>query len=307
MEEVVCSFVKFKSVKTILWICIIVVFSHAQIKSLDENKKYLLLRCDDVGMCHSVNKAAEKLFESGIPVSVSVMFNCPWYQEAVEILKKYPEVSVGVHTTLNAEWKNYRWGPILGKTAVPTLVDSLGYFFPSRSKLFANKPKTDEIVKELRAQIERALNTGLKIDYIDHHMSAAVQTLELREKFENLAKEYGLGISTYFNENYSSTTYGAALDAKTDSLITRLDKLKPGINLQVLHIGLNTSEMRAMQDLNTFGLADMSLHRHAELSSILSSEFKKAVTNNNINLITYRDLIKILGVNNMIRPKIEQL
>ena len=185
------------------------------------------------------------------------------------------------------------------------LVDSLGYFFPSRSKLYANNPTKEEIEMELRAQIERALNSGIKIDYIDHHMSAAVQTLELREMFEGLAKEYNLGISTYFGENYSSITYGAGLQNKTDSLIYHLGELKLGLNLQVLHIGLNTSEMRALRDLNAFGLKNMSMHRHAELNSLLSKDFKNAIEKNDIKIITYRDIIRSLGLENMTRPKID--
>jgi chitin disaccharide deacetylase len=298
------NFQKFFIILTLL-LGLIILQSNTFSQNPDNEKIYLLIRCDDMGMNHSVNMAAQQLFASGIPVSVSVMFTCPWYQEAMEILKEYSDVSVGVHTTLNAEWKNYRWGPILGKTAVPTLVDSLGYFFPSRSKLFANNPLTNEIEMELRAQIERALNSGIKIDYIDHHMSAAVQTLELREMFEGLAKEYNLGISTYFGEKYSSVTYGAEIQNKTDSLITHLDSLMPGFNLQVLHIGLDTPEMRALKDLNTFGLANMSEHRQAELNSLLSPEFKTAIQKNNIQLITYRDIIRLTGIENMTRPEID--
>jgi len=95
-----------------------------------------LIRLDDMGMCHSVNRAIEQVAETGMPFSTSVMFACPWYEEAVEILKKYPHVSVGIHLTLNAEWAGYRWGPVLGQQAVPSLVDSNGTFFPSRTKLF---------------------------------------------------------------------------------------------------------------------------------------------------------------------------
>ena len=53
-----------------------------------------------------------------MPISVSVLFVCPWYQEAVDILKKYPNVTVGVHLALNSEWRGYRWGPVLGKAGV---------------------------------------------------------------------------------------------------------------------------------------------------------------------------------------------
>ena len=270
----------------------------------DDNNIYLLIRCDDMGMNHSVNMAAQQLFASGIPVSVSVMLTCPWYQEAVEILKKYPQVSVGVHTTLNAEWKNYRWGPIIGKTTAIGLVDSLGYFFPSRAKLFANNPSKKVIEMELRAQIERALNSGIKIDYIDHHMSAAVETIELREMFEGLADEYNLGISTYFGEKYSSITYGAAIENKSDSLIYHLKSLQPGLNLQVIHIGLNTPEMRALIDMNEFGLENMAAHREAELRTLLSPLFKETIKNKKIQLITYRDVINMLGLDLMERPEI---
>src|SRR5829696_8242938 len=77
----------------------------------------VVLRLDDIGMNHSVNTAIERVARTGMPFSVSVMFACPWYQEAVEILKKYPNVTVGVHLVLNSEWRGYRWGPVLGKTS----------------------------------------------------------------------------------------------------------------------------------------------------------------------------------------------
>src|SRR5881396_1812304 len=91
----------------------------------------LVIRSDDIGMSHSVNMALQRLIDTGLPLSVSVMFACPWYQETVEILKQHPAVAVGIHLTLNSEWKHYRWGPVAGREAVPTLVDADGYFFPS--------------------------------------------------------------------------------------------------------------------------------------------------------------------------------
>ncbi|HRF17752.1 MAG TPA: ChbG/HpnK family deacetylase, partial [Chitinophagaceae bacterium] len=59
----------------------------------------LLFRLDDIGMCHSVNMAAKEVLETRMPVSMSVMVPCPWFTEAVEILKQYPHVSVGIHLT----------------------------------------------------------------------------------------------------------------------------------------------------------------------------------------------------------------
>lgn len=267
------------------------------------NSPRLLVRCDDFGMCHAVNMAIKQVIEAQIPISTSIMFACPWYQEAVEILRQHPEVSVGIHLTLNAEWKNYRWGPVLGQSKVPSLVDSEGFFFPSRAKLFAHHPKTSEVEKELRAQIERARNTGLRIDYLDYHMGAAVQTEELRRVVEKLARQYKLGIAQYFDEAYSSATYNAALASKTDSLVAHLNKLDPvRVNLQVVHVGLDTPEMSALIDLNTFGLAEMSKHREAELQALLSPEFRATVQKHNINLITYRDLTTTASLAKMQRP-----
>jgi len=273
-------------------------------QSNDEDQKtYILLRLDDMGMCHSLNLAIAEVIESGLPISTSVMFACPWYQEAVDILKKHPETGVGIHLTLNAEWKNYRWGPVVGREAVPSLVDSNGYFFPSRSKLFANNPKMEEIEKELRAQIERAVNSGIRIDYIDYHMGAAVQTPELRELVKSLANEYGLGMSGYFGESYSNVTYHAGLGDKTDSLLAVVSRLKPGLNLQVVHVGLDTPEMQALLDMNEFGLKQMSVHRYQELQSIMDPAFRRLLEEKDIVPITYRQLIEMVGLEGMDEKK----
>src|SRR3972149_1232551 len=164
------------------------------------NGKPLLIRCDDIGMSHSVNTAAKELIESGLVFSASIMFPCAWYQEAVDLLKDHPEIVTGIHLTLNSEWKNYRWGPVAGRDRVSSLVDSNGYFFPSRELFFANNPKSEEVEIELRAQIDRAVNSGLQVSYLDYHMGTAVDKPELRKIVEKLAAEYKLGISRYFGE-----------------------------------------------------------------------------------------------------------
>ena len=45
---------------------------------------------------------------------------------------------MGIHLTLNSEWKNYRWGPASGRDMVPTLVDADGYFFSTSEALNRN-------------------------------------------------------------------------------------------------------------------------------------------------------------------------
>jgi predicted glycoside hydrolase/deacetylase ChbG (UPF0249 family) len=284
---------------------LIVILLFTVISSLSgQNKNDLLIRCDDMGMSHAVNSAFLELAKTGIPFSASVMFVCPWYLEAVQILKENPQISVGIHLTLNAEWENYRWGPVTGREAVPSLVDSKGYFFPSRAALNANNPDLAEMEKELRAQIERALDTGLKIDYVDHHMGAAVDKPEYRAILEKLAAEYKLGISRYFNEIYAKNMYSDPIEEKADSLFKILTEylIEGRPNLLVCHIGKDHPELQAMYDLNPFGLKFMSKHRQAELDALTSERIQNLLKSENIRLITYRDLIKAQGLENMKRP-----
>jgi predicted glycoside hydrolase/deacetylase ChbG (UPF0249 family) len=264
---------------------------------------YLVIRSDDAGMSHSVNMALERLMATGIPVSVSVMFPTPWYQETVEILKRHPAVSVGIHLTLNSEWKNYRWGPVSGRSAVPTLVDADGYFFPSADALYQNHPDLKEIEKELRAQIDRALRSGLKIDYVDFHMGTAVAYPEFRDLTERLAREFGLGMSGYFGEASHDPQYWAAPSNKADSLVAMVNRLQPQFNLVVTHIGLDDSELGALLDMNTSNpLPDMSRNRQGELDALTSRRFNDALKARKIQLLTYRQLIAMQGLQSMRRP-----
>jgi predicted glycoside hydrolase/deacetylase ChbG (UPF0249 family) len=264
---------------------------------------YLIIRSDDAGMTHSVNMGLERLIKTGLPVSVSVMFPTPWYQETVEILKRHPAVSVGIHLTLNSEWKNYRWGPVLGRSAVPTLVDAEGYFFSSTDALYRNKPALPEIEKELRAQIDRALRSGLKIDYVDYHMGTPVAYPEFREITERLAREFGLGMSQYFGEKRGDPQYWAAPEHKADSLVALVNRLRPGVHVVVTHVGIDGPELGALLDMNTANpLPEMSRNRQGELDALTSARFRAAIKARKVQLITYRQLIEKLGLKDMQRP-----
>ena len=270
----------------------------------DSQQVSLLIRTDDAGMSHSVNVALQRLIDTGLPVSVSVIFPGPWYQETVEILKRHPAVSVGIHLTLNSEWKNYRWGPVLGRTAVPTLVDSEGYFFASAEALYRNKPDLKQVESELRAQIERAQRSGVRIDYVDYHMGTAVRYPEFRDITERLAREYGLGMSRYFGEASHDPQYWAAPAAKLDSLDAMVARLRPGLNLVVTHVGIDDAELGALLDMNTDGpLPEMSKNRQGELDALTSRRFRDALAARNVTLLTYRQLIEQKGLKSMRRPE----
>jgi predicted glycoside hydrolase/deacetylase ChbG (UPF0249 family) len=263
----------------------------------------LIIRTDDIGMSHSVNLAMQRLVATGMPMSVSVLFVCPWYQEAVEILRQHPTVSVGIHLALNSEWKHYRWGPVAGSQAVPSLVDENGLFFPSADAFYNHHPSVAEVERELRAQIDRALRSGLKIDYVDFHMGTVTKYPEFREIAERLAKEYGLGMSGYFGEAMDAPQYAAAPDQKADSLVAFINRLKPGLNAVITHVGIDNDELGALVDMNTDEpLPDMSKHRQGELAALTSPRFSAALKARNVQLLTYRDVIVREGLQSMRRP-----
>lgn len=263
----------------------------------------LLIRLDDIGMNHSVNMAMEQVAKTGMPFSASVQFACPWYQEAVAILKKNPQISVGVHLTLTSEWRYYRWGPVLGKEAVPSLVDGVGYFHQSTGDFAHSGYKMEEVERELTAQIERALATGLKITYIDPHMGVALSTPAMRALTEKLAHKYKLAISplstvSYFGETYLEM-WGEPVATKKKAFLAyvggKLNPLRP--NLVVIHVGQMGPEMDALFDMNAGmmntkeGKPLTSLHRQTELNMLLSPEFK-AMQGKKFVAVNYEQMLK---------------
>jgi predicted glycoside hydrolase/deacetylase ChbG (UPF0249 family) len=266
----------------------------------------VLLRLDDIGMNHSVNMAVEQVAATGMPFSVSLLFACPWYQEAVEILRKHPNVSVGVHLALNSEWRNYRWGPVLGKGGVPSLVDSVGYFRPSTEAFLASKYDLAEVERELSAQVERALASGLKISYVDAHMGMVEATPQLREVEERVARKYGLGISTYFGESYF-TLWGEPVASKKTALLAHLAAAKRDtVNLIEVHVAERTPEMEVIFDMNAPSQntpeAGVVAHRKAELETMLSPELAELVRSGKVRLVTYGQLVARAGLSGMRQP-----
>jgi hypothetical protein len=213
---------------------------------------YLIVRSDDGGMSHSVNRALERVIASGMPVAV---------------------------------------------------VDADGYFFSTSDALHRNNPDLRQVELELRAQIDRAVRSGLKIDYVDYHMGTVSRYPELREIAERLAREYGLGMSGYFGEVRDNPQYAAAPPSKTDSLVAMIDRLRTPFNLLVTHVGIDDAELGALIDMNVDGgLPDMSKNRQGELDALTSGRFRDTVRARDVTLITYRQLIEMKGLKSMRRP-----
>lgn len=270
----------------------------------------VLIRIDDIGMNHSVNMALQQLADTKMPLSASVMFACPWYQEAVDILRQNPQITVGVHLVLNSEWKYYRWGPVLGKAGVPSLVDSAGYFLPSTDEFLAHHYDLGEVERELDAQLQRAMASGLKISYVDPHMGTVGSTPQLLAIMERLAEKYHVGISRYFGEADHSM-FDVPIAQKQAGFRAVLDSLKPGpVNLVVIHVAQATPEIRVLVDMNnstqntTSGEPQMALHRQAELDMLL--QFARGPMRRNFDLVNYGGVIARVGLAAMKRPAVPE-
>jgi predicted glycoside hydrolase/deacetylase ChbG (UPF0249 family) len=134
--------------------------------------KLLIVNCDDLGSTRSANVAIYEAMRDGLATSASLMVPCPWARDAAAM---YRGEDVGVHLTLNSEWETYRWGPI---THSPSLLDGDGGF-PRTVEDVWDHADLDEVRKECRAQIERAIYWGFDISHLDAHMG----TMQLRAEF----------------------------------------------------------------------------------------------------------------------------
>ena len=155
-------------------------------KVVFEETKFLIIHADDAGLSHSQNSAIIESLEKGVVNSYSIMIPCPWFYEIGNYAKANSQFDYGIHLTLTCEWENYKFGPVSPIEDVKSLVDKNGYFFRTRDELkeFANEK---EVKKELKAQIEKALNYGLNPNHIDSHM----YSVGVNKEFFNLYKELG--------------------------------------------------------------------------------------------------------------------
>jgi chitin disaccharide deacetylase len=128
-----------------------------------------VVHIDDIGMCHAANVGAFEALENGPATCGSMMVPCPWFLEAAGRARANLRFDLGVHLTLNAEWTEYRWGPVAGRSRVPSLCDKGGYLPRSVIEVLKSA-RPEEVEIELRAQIDRALAAGVDVTHLDSHM-----------------------------------------------------------------------------------------------------------------------------------------
>ncbi len=172
-----------------------------RIPGYPEDTRFVIIHADDMGLSHSTNAAVIEAFENNAINSGSVMVPCPWFPEIAEYVKENPDLDVGVHLTLTSEWKYFKWGSVLPRSEVPSLLDENGYFYANTGEFAANA-KPDEVEKEIRAQIDRAIAFGISPTHIDSHMGTMFVSPELFNIYQKVAEEYDLPAFTPVNMIY---------------------------------------------------------------------------------------------------------
>jgi predicted glycoside hydrolase/deacetylase ChbG (UPF0249 family) len=131
--------------------------------------------------------------ERGIVSSCSILVPCPAFEEFARYAAMRPDKDFGIHLDLNCEKDTMRWGPVLGKKRVPSLVDSDGFLWRNTQET-ARHAKIDEVEAELRAQIDRCQNAGVRLSHLDHHMFVLFKRPDFLRLYVRLGLQYNLPI-----------------------------------------------------------------------------------------------------------------
>ena len=119
-------------------------------------KRLLIVTADDVGLHRGMTEGAIRAHREGIVTACSVVANGAAFDDAVERLRDTPTLEVGVHLTLVEERP-------LTAMRFPRKYTSFVPLYLARAISMA------AIERELRAQIERVLATGLTVTHLNGH------------------------------------------------------------------------------------------------------------------------------------------
>jgi predicted glycoside hydrolase/deacetylase ChbG (UPF0249 family) len=269
--------------------------------------KLLIVHADDLGMTHAVNAASIQALESGLVNSASMMVPCPWFPEIAEYARNHPTADLGLHLTLTSERVYVRWGPVASKEKVPSLLDASGYFFRDWGAETRINPREAEL--EIRAQIERAYAMGVRPTHLDTHQYRLIASgKELFQVVLRVAHDYQLPVFVtrdWFAEHPYLETILGPQDIVVDHTVTiapevpaekwtefytkALRSLQPGVTEFVIHLAFDAEEMRAAtRERDTWGAA----WRQRDFDFFTSAEFRRLLQEQNIKLISWRDLAR---------------
>jgi predicted glycoside hydrolase/deacetylase ChbG (UPF0249 family) len=271
------------------------------------NSKLLIIHADDLGAAHSVDAASFDALDKGAVSSASIMVPTPWIGEVAAYARAHPNADLGLHLTLTSEWETYRWGSVESADKVPSLLDSAGTF-PNDESIVAAKAKPADVEREIRAQVVRALALGIRPTHLDSHMGSLFTTPELMATYVKVAREYHLPFlaprgdprtkpQPPLSENDVLIDAVVIADRQVprdhwkEFYLKAIADLKPGLTEMIVHLGHDDSELQAVTvDHEAYG----SAWRQRDYDVMNSPEFKKALADNHVIVVSWRDLGKLV-------------
>ncbi|GAB4110650.1 MAG: carbohydrate deacetylase [Acidobacteriota bacterium] len=271
--------------------------------------RLLIVHADDLGLSHSVNRATFDALRKGSVSSASIMVPCPWLHEVAEFARAEPQADLGLHLTLNAEWKLYKWGPVASRDRVSSLLDPLGFLLSSVPESLA-KARPEEVELEVRAQIDLARRMGIEPTHLDSHMGTLFMKPEFLEVYLRVGREQRLPLLLP-RRMMSMAPYAKDLIRPDDILIDDmkglasgvppegwaqaydrlLEGLQPGVTEMIVHLAYDDEEMQGVAwEHPDFGAG----WRQRDLEYVQSERFRETLRRHRIQLITWREIGRLL-------------
>ena len=271
--------------------------------------KLLIVHADDLAVAHSEDAASFDALDKHAATSASIMVPCPWLTEVAAYAKAHPDADLGLHLTLTAEWKTDRWGPVESKDKVSSLLDPDGYLWPEVAPALQHI-KAEDAERELRAQVEHARSVGIHPTHLDSHMGVLFSRPDLTAVYIKVAHDYRLPFLAMLTPNAPANLKSVLSenDILLDSVVIAnpsvqpaqwkdfyldaIKNLKPGLTEFIVHLAHDDAESQAvMVDHPDYGAA----WRQRDYDAITSPEFKKAIEDNHVILVQWKDLKKLLN------------
>lgn len=240
-------------------------------------KKRLIVNADDFGLSEAVNHGIIKAYEAGIVTSTTLMAAMPAFDHAVALAKQHPDLHVGIHLTLTA------YKPLL-KTHKHIVTED-GYF---RKQNDIDTIDLEEAYLELKAQIEKVLESGLPIDHLDSHHHIHIHPI-LKDVIERLQQEYQLPIRGGFLYDSSIEKQSILLDQFYEEGVTIDNFRKLMQSLQEDNV-YDLMCHPAYVDYFLYHISSYNLKRIDELELLCSQEVKTILKEENVELTTYDQL-----------------
>lgn len=150
--------------------------------------RLVIISCDDLGASHAANEGVLGALHDGLATCASLMVPAPWARHAAAGCR--PGDDIGVHLTLNCEYDAYRFGPI---THAPSLLSGDGGFPRTLDDLWDHADPA-EVLRECRAQIERAQAWGIDVTHLAPHLTAITLRPEFFDVYLELAVEFRIPV-----------------------------------------------------------------------------------------------------------------